>query len=61
MKNIDYIKSLDVEDMAEFIERLKTTYCQYNYACKGCIIEDLCDLPLSRTMQWLNEERKYEI
>lgn len=57
--NFEKIKAMSIDEMTEFIKRLKTTYCQYkerqNY-CYGCIIKDLCGLQLSKTKQWLEQE-----
>lgn len=61
MNNYEKIKQMSLDEMADFIKRLKTTYCRYkelNFNCVGCIIENLCDLPLSKTKQWLQEESK---
>lgn len=58
MKNIDYIKSLDVEDMAEFIKCDDCYYCPVT-CCKfwnegETYSDELCK---KYAMQWLNEER----
>ena len=49
MKNIDYIKSLDVEDMAEFLEVNASTFLvmkvNSDWIGNDCL------------KQWLNEER----
>ena len=55
MKNIDYIKSLDVEDMAEWYNT--------HVPCGNCHYYDYC-MESKYTncakviKQWLNEERK---
>jgi len=52
MKNIDYIKSLDVEKMARFFAR--------RFECDECTINGCYDtnLPCHEVIkQWLNEER----
>lgn len=59
MNNFEKIKSMDIDEMAEFINRVKTAYCQYkerNFNCIGCSIRELCDLPMSKTRSWLKSE-----
>lgn len=60
MKNIDYIKSLDVEDMADIIQLNADYKCDF---CKGYACDKVPDYSEKCTdgiMQWLNEERKDE-
>lgn len=57
--NYERIKAMSIEEMVNFINRLRTSYCKYierRFNCKGCFIEKLCDLPLSKTRQWLESE-----
>jgi hypothetical protein len=59
MNNFEKIKSMDIDEMINFINRLRTSYCQYkehNFNCIGCFISELCDLPMSKTRQWLESE-----
>lgn len=57
--NYERIKAMSVEEMAEFINRLKMNICEEAFiagGCDGCTIKGLCDIPKSKTKQWLESE-----
>lgn len=59
MNNFEKIKAMDIDEMAEFINRLKMNFCEDAFVaggCNGCTIKKLCDLPKSKTKQWLESE-----
>ena len=61
LTNYERIKNMSIEEMAEFINRLKMNFCEDSFiagGCNGCTIEGLCDLPKSKTMQYLEDEVK---
>lgn len=59
MNNFEKIKNMTIDEMAEFINRLKMNVCEDAFiagGCNGCYIKGLCDLPKSKTKQWLQAE-----
>lgn len=57
--NYERIKAMSVDEMAEFINKLKTNFCEEAFVkggCNGCEIKTLCDIPKSKTKQWLESE-----
>lgn len=60
MTNYERIKAMNIDEMAEFIKRLKMNICEGAFiagGCTGCAIEGLCNLPISETKQWLERAR----
>ena len=61
MNNFEYIKTLDIDKMTEFIDNLRRSYCikSFQQGCENCFNREICnDLPLSQTKEWLQKECK---
>ena len=59
MNNFQRIKSMNINQLAEFINKLKSYCCSEAFealGCSKCIINGLCDIPKSKTKLWLQQE-----